>query len=97
MMSKIMSQGLDGTLKHEELFGNSRWIIYQGKLVGVGVFSFLLSLFVYLYSNAIEDFEINLNILDWFLNTNFKYVILSDYISVFDITYVWLYLWYSND
>jgi hypothetical protein len=72
-MSKIMTKVSDSTLKYEEVFGNSRQIIYQGKLVGVELFSVLLSLLVYLHSNTTEEFEINLNILVWFLNTNCEY------------------------
>jgi len=57
MMSKIMSKVSDSTLKYEELFENSRRIIYQGKLVVIGLFSVLLSLLVYLHSNTTEEFE----------------------------------------
>jgi hypothetical protein len=48
---------LDGTSEHEEWFEGGRRIVYKESVVGVGGFSFLLSLLVLLYSKESYDFE----------------------------------------
>ena len=57
MVCKIMGSGLDGTSEHQEWFEDGRRTVYKESIVGVGGFTFLLSLLVLMYSKASHDFE----------------------------------------
>jgi hypothetical protein len=57
MVCRIMEWDSDGTLEHEEGFEGGRRIVYKETVVGVGGFPFLLSLLIFLYSNASYNFK----------------------------------------
>jgi len=83
MVCKIMGKDLDGTSEHEEWFEGGRQIVHKESMLGVGGFPFLLSLLIFLYSTATDDFEITSHLpsLDssWQTLSSFVLITISHY------------------